>query len=323
MSSVLSKCIPGAIPSALSPTGICIVVPCRNCARWIAPCLDSVHEQGYADWRLLVADDASDDGTADAVRPYLSDPRITYRRLPERGWLMANTWDALARIAPGPADVVAILDGDDRLLPGALERVFAEHAKGYDVCWTDMEIEGETGSTGRPLIPDVPVRRQAWCLSQLRTFKGYLLEGVDEDRLRDARGGFCRAAGDLALYFQLIERAGAYKTSFIPEKLYRYRVHDACNFRVLRSEQLDNNRRLRDLPPLAPQTDHFDVTETVRRVDKLALRELGDAIRARHPLPMSVRVRHVIGPEDVDSWRAYHGLWIAQGVYLEGIVAEE
>ncbi len=309
--------------SALAPTGLALVVPCRDCARWIGACLDSVLAQDFGHWRLLVADDASDDGTAEAVAPYLADPRITYRRLPERGWLMANTWDALARLAPAPTEVTAILDGDDTLLPGAFSRIVAEHRKGYDVVWTDMEIEGTEGSTGRALLPGVPVRRQLWCLSQLRTFKGYLLPSVREQMLRDARGGLCRAAGDLALYFQLIELAGEAKTAFIPEKLYRYRVHEACNFRTLRAEQLDNNARLRALPALAPQTEFFDFHEDVRDLDKLGLRELGQAVRARRPRPFSVRLRHRIGPHEADSWRAYHGLWIAEGVYLEGVIEGE
>lgn len=309
--------------SALAPTGLAIAVPCRNCAQWIGACLDSVLAQDFAQWRLLVADDASDDGTSEAVAPYLDDPRITYRRLPERGWLMGNTWDALSRLAPGPAEVVTILDGDDTLLPGALTTVMQKHSQGYDVVWTDMEIEGATGSTGRALIPGVPVRSQLWCLSQLRTFKGYLLAGLDPRMLRDAQGQFCRAAGDLALYFPLIELAGAAKTAFIPRKLYRYRVHGACNFQVLRAEQLDNNRRLRATSPLAPQTVFFDFEEQVREIEKLRLREFGEAVRARHPRPFSIRVRHIIAPGETDSWRAYHGLWIAQGVYLEGWIEDE
>lgn len=310
--------------SALSPTGLALVVPCRHCAAFIGPCLDSILAQDHAHWRLLVADDASTDGTADAVRPYLDDPRIRWRSLPARAGLMGNTRDALARLDPAPAEVVAIVDGDDTLLPGALARIMREHARGYDVVWTDMEIEGRRGSTGRALLPGVPVRQQLWCLSQLRSFKGYLLRGLPPDRLCDPSGGPCRAAGDLALYFALIERAGVAKASFVPERLYRYREHAGNNCRALRAEQLDNNRHLRALPPLAMQTEFFDFTETLTdpdgsALDKLGLREFGQAVRERHPRPHSVCVRHVIPRALEDSWRAYHGLWIAEGVYLEGV----
>jgi glycosyltransferase involved in cell wall biosynthesis len=299
------------------------VVPCRNCAAFISPCLDSVLAQEYTGWRLLVADDASTDATADAVRPYLADPRIAWRRLPAHGGLMANTREALARLAPGPAEVVAILDGDDTLLPGALARLMAEHARGCDVVWTDMEIEGRAGSTGRALLPGVPVRQQLWCLSQLRSFKGYLLRGLPPEYLCDPEGGPCRAAGDLALYFALIERAGAAKAAFVPEKLYRYREHAGNNCRARRAEQLANNRHLRALAPLPMQTEFFDFTETLpdpdgSALDKLGLREFGRAVRARYPEPYSVRVRHVVPRALADSWRAYHGLWIAEGIYLDG-----
>jgi len=317
-----------AVRSALHPTGLALVVPCRDCAAFIGPCLDSVLAQGWPHWRLLVADDASTDGTQRAVRPYLDDPRITWRSLPARGGLMANTREALARLAPAPAEVVAILDGDDTLLPGALARLMEEHARGFDVVWTDMEIEGLAGSTGRALLPGVPVRQQLWCLSQLRSFKGYLLHGLPPACLCDPAGQPCRAAGDLALYFALIERAGAAKAAFVPERLYRYRQHAANNCRALRAEQLANNRHLRALAPLPMQTQFFDFTETVRdpggdALDKLGLREFGQAVRARHPEPFSVRVRHVVPRTQEESWRAYHGLWIAPGVYLDGVFEDE
>lgn len=305
--------------SALAPTGLKLVIPCRQCEDYISDCIESLIGQDYSDWECIIADDASCDATQKQLAPYLNDPRITFRTLEKRGWLLGNTLDALRRINPAPTDVVAILDGDDMLLPGALSRIMREHAKGFDVVWTDMEIQGLEGSTGAPLIEGVPIRQQLWCLSQLRSFKGYLLDGIDHDRFLTPDGTPYRAAGDLALYFPLIERAGAWKTSFIPEKLYYYRVHECCNFKVLRNEQLNNNAALRTQAPLSPQTEHFDFTEHIQSPEKLELRSLGQAVRERYPMPYSVCVEHRVTQQEQDSWRAYHNLWIAKGVYLKGV----
>jgi hypothetical protein len=304
------------VNSALAPRHLHIIIPCRNCGQWLAQCLASLVSQERDDWSATVADDASTDGTVNAARDYLSDPRITFLRQRTRLGLMGNTLSALDAAAPGPRDVVAILDGDDMLLPGALARVMQTHALGYDVVWTDMQIQGTEGSTGAPLIPGIPVRQQLWCLSQLRTFKGYLLDGLDRTVLCDDSGQPVRAAGDLALYFALIERAGVEKTAFIPEKLYWYRQHAANNCAALREEQLANNARLRALPPLPRQTQHFDVHITALGLEKLRLRAFGQSLRADYPLPYSICVHHDIGGESGDSWAAYHDKWIAEGVYL-------
>lgn len=325
--------------SALTPTGLAVLVPCHNCAEFITECLGSILAQDYGEWRLLLADDASDDGTPDiaadiaadvaagsaaTITPgsagQCADPRISIRRGAPRAHLMGNILAGLHELAPRPAEVVAVVDGDDQLLPGAFARIMEAHARGYDLVYTDMHIDGAQGSLGAQLLDDLPPRRQLWCVSHLRSFKGYLLDSLTDDLFRDERGEYFRAAGDLSLYLPLAEAAGPGKTLFLPEKLYRYRVHERCNFRHRRAEQLANNALIRSRPPLPPQTRHFDFSERIENPDKLGLRALGEAIRARTPRPYTVRLDHVISPAQADSWRAYHNLWIAEGVYLNGIV---
>ena len=38
--------------SALHPTGLAVLVPCHNCADFIAECLRSIQDQEYDNWRL-------------------------------------------------------------------------------------------------------------------------------------------------------------------------------------------------------------------------------------------------------------------------------
>ena len=302
--------------SALRPAKLLLVIPLHNCEEWIGQCLDSLRAQTFTDWIALVADDASTDGTAEAVAPYLGDSRISYRRLDQRGWLMGNTLDALRALDPQPGDVVAILDGDDYIYPTCLEKVWHEHCRGFDLVYTDEDIEGQAHSVGRALVSSVAARRQLWCMSQLRSFKGYLFKLLDDAWLRDERGGYFRAAGDLSLYLPMAELAGPDKVRFIDERLYFYRVHEQCNFKVKRPEQLGNNAYIRSRPVLSPQIDYFDFTEVVEEVDKAALFEFARDVRARYPLPRTVCVRHRISEEEWDSWRSYHELWIERGVYL-------
>jgi len=305
--------------SALSPSGLAVLVPCHNCAEFIGPCLDSILSQEFTAFRVLVADDASDDGTAD-IAARCRDPRVTVRRGAPRAHLMGNILAGLAELAPGPAEVVAVVDGDDHLLPGALSRIMEAHARGFDLVYTDMTIDGAAGSLGAQIIEGLPPRGQLWCVSHLRSFKGYLLQSLADEGFRDENGEYFRAAGDLSLYLPMAEAAGPGKTLFIPEKLYRYRVHERCNFVHRREEQLKNNALIRSRPQLAPQTAFFDFTEPVTAPDKLGLRALGQAVRERIPAPYTVCLTHEIPATEADSWRAYHNLWIAPGVFLKGVV---
>jgi len=303
--------------SCLAPSGFKLVIPCRNCGPYIEACLDSILAQDFSRWTALIADDASCDDTARRVKPYLSDPRIAYRRADQRLYLMGNTVNALDLAAPAPQDIVAIVDGDDELLPGALSAVFEKHDQGYDVVYTDMEISDGSPSIGGPLIPGVPVRAQNWCVTQLRSFKGYLWREMDQSLFLDDEGMPFRAAGDLSLYFPLIEAAGIYKTCFIPRRLYRYRVHENCNFKARRAEQLANNRAIRNRSPQPPQRRFFDFELDAHQPGKADLRDLGRRVRRQIPLPYSVRISHRTGADQGDSWDAYTGLWIDQGVFFE------
>ena len=50
---------------------ITIILCTYNRAKYIKSCLESVIEQTFANWELLVVDDGSDDNTFDLVNPYL------------------------------------------------------------------------------------------------------------------------------------------------------------------------------------------------------------------------------------------------------------
>jgi glycosyltransferase involved in cell wall biosynthesis len=85
---------------------------------FIAESLDSLLGQTWTDWECVVVDDGSTDGTVEAVRPYLSDPRI-------RLVAQANAGSGAARnrgmreLSPEVTHVT-FLDSDDVWLPDAL-----------------------------------------------------------------------------------------------------------------------------------------------------------------------------------------------------------
>jgi glycosyltransferase domain-containing protein len=97
---------------------VTVVIPTYNRARFLPGAIDSVLAQTYGDFRLLIADNASDDGTREVVARY-DDPRITYVRRPENLGITANHNLALQQVG---TPYCLIVPDDDLLFPEILER---------------------------------------------------------------------------------------------------------------------------------------------------------------------------------------------------------
>lgn len=94
---------------------VSVIIPTYNRADMVDSAIQSVLDQTYADWELIVVDDGSQDNTAEVVAGYL-DSRIRYiyqenRRLPGA----RNTGIRASR-----GEYIALLDSDDVFLPQKL-----------------------------------------------------------------------------------------------------------------------------------------------------------------------------------------------------------
>jgi glycosyltransferase involved in cell wall biosynthesis len=97
---------------------VTVVIPVFNRERTVVAAIESVLRQTYQSIEVIVVDDASTDGSIDAVRS-VSDPRV---RLVEAG---TNRGAAGARnlgIAMATGEFVAFQDSDDEWLPTKLQR---------------------------------------------------------------------------------------------------------------------------------------------------------------------------------------------------------
>ena len=104
----------------MSKPSISIVIPAFNRATEIRRAIESVQAQHFADFEIIVVDDASTDDTREAVLG-LNDPRL---RLVSR---QVNGGASAARnsgIRAARADLIAFLDSDDAWEPDKLSRQF-------------------------------------------------------------------------------------------------------------------------------------------------------------------------------------------------------
>jgi radical SAM protein with 4Fe4S-binding SPASM domain len=95
-----------------------VIMPVWNRAHRIETAIESVLAQTFQDFELIIVDDGSEDGLAQAVRRFLG-PKIRYIRMPHRGVSAARN----AGIRETTGRYVAYLDSDNTWRPGFLERI--------------------------------------------------------------------------------------------------------------------------------------------------------------------------------------------------------
>ena len=99
-----------------------MVIPTYENAGTIARTLDSVLGQTFTDLEVIVVDHSSTDGTADKVRPFLTDPRVRLLHQPTGGGAEAN-WNRCSEEAAGT--YLKLVCGDDVLYPTCVEQQVA------------------------------------------------------------------------------------------------------------------------------------------------------------------------------------------------------
>ena len=111
------------VPTArTTPRRVSVLLPLRDEAARVRPCLESLLAQTGADLELLVLDDGSTDGTADVVRGLGVEP-LTGAPLPA-GWLgKPHACAQLAAAAKG--EVLVFVDADVVLAPHAVAATVA------------------------------------------------------------------------------------------------------------------------------------------------------------------------------------------------------
>jgi glycosyltransferase involved in cell wall biosynthesis len=103
-------------------SSVSVVIPCYNYGHFLPESVDSVlNEQPGVDVRVLIIDDASQDGSADVARKIAAgDPRVEVVVHPVNQGNLRTYNEGVLDWADG--DYTVQLSADDRLTPGALRR---------------------------------------------------------------------------------------------------------------------------------------------------------------------------------------------------------
>lgn len=172
-----------ATPLRAAPL-VSIIMPTYNRAYTLGEAVQSVLEQSYPNWELLVCDDASEDKTAAVMRGY-DDPRIRYMVFTKSNG--AATRNKGLRFARG--EVIAYLDSDNIWHPQFLDLMLRalQEAPGNAIAYgayLDTEIQGarvRLDKVGRAPFRPVPLSSRNFM--DLNTI-------VHHRRVHDWMGGF-------------------------------------------------------------------------------------------------------------------------------------
>ena len=127
---------------------ISIIVPFHNAGDTLEACLKSVYGQSFGDWELILVDDGSTDGSAEAAREYAgSDPRVSLVRLAPGEGVSGARNAGLGRVR---GEYFTFLDADDLLTPEALERL----EKLLRENGADLAAVGFSQFAGEPPVPE-------------------------------------------------------------------------------------------------------------------------------------------------------------------------
>lgn len=123
---------------------ISVVISLFNKEKYIARAIDSVLNQTYRDFELIIVNDGSTDGSVEIVKSY-NDPRIRLICQPNGGESAARN----KGIENSKSDMIAFLDADDEYRPGFLEKIInlrkefpnaGAYATAYEVQYSAQNI---------------------------------------------------------------------------------------------------------------------------------------------------------------------------------------
>ena len=119
-----------------------VIIPTYNRATLVPRAIESVLNQSFDSFELLVLDDGSTDDTAQRVAA-VEDPRVRYFRLPRGG--AARAQNIGAQHATGV--FLIFLDSDDEALPGWLSTIAQNSSRHVALISTDAWSVDETKAT--------------------------------------------------------------------------------------------------------------------------------------------------------------------------------
>ncbi len=245
-------------PPGPAPT-VSVLLVAYNAGAYLFPAVESMLTQSWRDLELVVIDNASDDGSTNALAERVTDARLQVHRMP-KNLGQAGGWAAGVPLCRG--EFIALMDADDVTAPERLAaqvdflRTHADVGVVVTLAHT-IDSAGRTGGLAFSLTDEGDIRRYAEfgmpVLFPTALIRRSLVVAV-------GLGGEESWAADYEFLSRALEVS---RVACLPRPLYLYRQHDQSMTRSGRSRQsasaaftqLRAARRRREGGPVAPAHD--------------------------------------------------------------------
>jgi glycosyltransferase involved in cell wall biosynthesis len=230
---------------------ISLILPVYNGEAWLRQCVESVLDQTFTDFELLVGDDASEDRSREIVSGF-SDPRVRVHQSDANTGLFGNLNRLLREVK---APLVRFLCQDDVLEPFAVaeEVAYLEGHPGVVLSICQAREIDEHGNAIRewPQYSDGPISYSSTIGLQLLLYHGCIAGNLSTMCVRRALvqlvGGFdeaYRLAGDYDLLVRLCQRGPIVD---LQKALVKVRRHDGrlSLSKPARTRFVEETRRIR------------------------------------------------------------------------------
>ena len=222
------------------------VIPYFNCSEDIEKTIFSMVSQSYDNWRAVLINDLSTDGSEITVKEVCQNLPKKFREKfslvdnKEKHGEVRNTLASIKTI--DDRDIVCRLDGGDWLTENdllyVLNQVYQDES--VAVAWTAHRWSYTTQNISGPisLSQGQTVYDHPWSSSHLKTFRCGQLKKVPDANFRDDSGSYIMIACDQAIFLPMMHLSvlEGKKLQFVPIVGYHYNI-DLSNKNLFTSDR--------------------------------------------------------------------------------------
>lgn len=290
---------------------VSVIIPTYNQATFLREAVDSVLQQSFGDFEVIIVDDGSSDETPDVAQS-INDHRVIYHRQENRGLAGARN----SGVALSTGEYLAFLDSDDLLLPKkiATQVTALEDQPAIGLVASGWEYITENGlplGMGKPWVGRAAPDLESILIGGLTVVHAVLLRRTWFERV----GGFdpsFRMAEDMDFWYRL-GLAGC-PMMWVPAIVCQYRIHGAnmsraviWHFDALR-RALDRLFAHPDLP-VTLRGRRNSIFAEVRLAEAGRLYGIGDVEEAKGALRKALILDPMLCSETNDKLADLIGSW--------------
>lgn len=222
----------------MSNPKISVVMPVYNREKYLKESIESILNQTFTNFELIIVDDQSTDSSWQIIQEYANkDPRIVaIKNTGKKGCYPArNCGHKLAK-----GKYIAVMDSDDIALPQRLQTQFdfMEQNPNIDICGSWLKSFGAEGKVTQTIEKHEEIRDQMF-------FGCSIPHQTAIYRITNQKIFYSEDYTSAQDYELFCRKINEFKFANIPEVLLLYRVHEHQISTAAKNEQCDNGNRTR------------------------------------------------------------------------------